>query len=448
MRYVVERPETRYALNAQGQSIAFQVCGHGPIDVVYVPNWASPIDLSWDHPLYGHFLHRLASFSRLMLFDKRGSGSSDHVAPDALATIEDWTDDVVTVMDAVGSARAALVASIVGSPIAMLFAATRPERTSALVVINGTARMLADRDYPGLAPDSVDRRVESFRASWGTEDVAALLAPSTRDDDAFVRWLARFCRMGNPPTMAAAVFRAELLTDVRATLGLIQTPALVLQRSDTAVVASQTQGRFIADHIPGARYVELEGGDPLPYVGDADALLDEVEKFLTGATPQVTTDRVLATVLFTDIVSSTEQNVALGDRRWRERLDEHDSAVRAQLDEHGGREVSTAGDGFFAVFDGPARALRCALAIIDEAHGVGVDIRAGVHTGECEIRGDNLAGIAVTIGARIAALAGPGEVLTSRTVKDLVAGSEITFHDCGEHILKGVPDPWRIYRAV
>jgi class 3 adenylate cyclase len=254
--------------------------------------------------------------------------------------------------------------------------------------------------------------------------------------------------MGNPPTMAAAVFRAELLTDVRATLGLIQTPALVLQRSDTAVVASQTQGRFIADHIPGARYVELEGGDPLPYVGDADALLDEVEKFLTGATPQVTTDRVLATVLFTDIVSSTEQNVALGDRRWRERLDEHDSAVRAQLDEHGGREVSTAGDGFFAVFDGPARALRCALAIIDEAHGVGVDIRAGVHTGECEIRGDNLAGIAVTIGARIAALAGPGEVLTSRTVKDLVAGSEITFHDCGEHILKGVPDPWRIYRAV
>jgi class 3 adenylate cyclase len=448
MQGVGERPETRYAQTSEGQSIAFQVVGHGPLDLVYVPNWASPIDLSWDHPWFSYFLSRLASFSRLIIFDKRGSGSSDHVAPDALATIEDWTDDIVTVMDAVGSDRAALVGSVVGCPIAMLFAATRPDRTSALVVINGTARMLADHEYPGLEPDSVDSRVAAFASSWGTEQVARLLAPSAEGDPLFARWFARFCRMGNPPAMASAVFRAQLLTDVRAALPLIQTPTLVLQRCDTAVVTSGSQGRYVADHINGAAYVELPGRDPLPYVGDADALLDEIEKFLTGTASHVLTDRVLATVLFTDIVSSTEQIAALGDRRWRETLDRHDTLVREQLERNRGREVGTTGDGFFAVFDGPARALRCALAIVDEAHALGLDLRAGVHTGECEYRGDDYAGIAVHIGARIAALAAPGEVLTSRTVRDLVAGSEITFDDRGEHTLKGVPEPWHLFRAV
>jgi class 3 adenylate cyclase/pimeloyl-ACP methyl ester carboxylesterase len=445
---MAERPETHYALTAEGHSIAYQVCGQGPMDLVYVPNWASPIDLAWDQPLLARFLSRLASFSRLILFDKRGSGSSDHVPVDALATIENWTDDIVTVMNAVSSERAALVASLVGSPIAMLFAATRPERTSALVVINGTARILADQDYPGIPPESVDGLVATFRISWGSERVAELLAPSTVGDAAFCRWLARFCRIGNPPTMATEVFRAQLLTDVRAALPLIQAPTLVLQRADTETVASPSQGRFLAEHIGPARFVEFPGQDPLPYIGNADALLDEIEAFLTGTAPHTTTDRVLATVLFTDIVSSTEEVVALGDRKWRDRLDQHDILVRAQLDLYHGREISTAGDSFFAVFDGTTRALQCALAIVDAARTLGIDVRAGVHTGECEIRGDDFAGIAVHVGARIASLAGPGEVLTSRTVRDLVAGSGVTFHDRGEHTLKGVPEPWHLYRAV
>jgi class 3 adenylate cyclase len=330
----------------------------------------------------------------------------------------------------------------------MLFAAMYPDRTAALVVINGTARILADNHYSGVVPERADDLVAAFRAGWGTETVVELLAPSMTGDEAFCRWLARFCRVGNPPTMATAVFRAQLASDLRATLPLIQAPTLVMQRAAAEGVTSPAQSRFLADHIAGARYVEVPGKDPLPYVGDASALLDEIEEFLTGDRRHFAADRVLATVLFTDIVGSTEHAAAVGDRRWRERLDQHDVLVRSQLEAFRGREISTAGDSFFAVFDGPARAVRCAHAIVDDVKTLGIDIRAGVHTGECEIRGDDYAGIAVHVGARIAALAGPGEVLTSSTVKDLVAGSGISFHDRGEHELKGVPDRGRLYRAT
>jgi class 3 adenylate cyclase len=352
------------------------------------------------------------------------------------------------VMDAVGSECAAVVGTSVGSPIALLFAATHPDRTSALVVVNGMARMLADQDYPGVSPDEVDDLVAAFRAGWGTESVVELLAPSMASDDAFRSWFARFCRLGNPPTMATGVFRAQLTSDVRASLALIQAPTLVMQRTGAQGVTSPSYSRFLANHIAGARYVEVPGEDAVPYTGDTATLLDEIETFLTGDRPRLIADRVLATVLFTDIVGSTEHAAAIGDRRWREQLDQHDALIRSQLDSFRGREISTAGDSFFAVFDGPARAVRCAHAIIRDAKTLGIDIRAGVHTGECEIRGDDYAGIAVHVGARIAALAGPGEVLTSRTVKDLVAGSGITFHDHGDTRLKGVPDLWRLYQAT
>ncbi|MET1001667.1 MAG: adenylate/guanylate cyclase domain-containing protein [Acidimicrobiia bacterium] len=445
---MIEHPETRFARTRDGESIAFQVCGHGALDLVYVPNWASPIDLIWDHPLVARFLTRLASFSRLILFDKRGSGSSDNVSVDALATLEDWTDDIATVMDAVGSERAALVGATVGCPISMLFAATRPERTSALVLINASARRLADSDYPGVDPERADDLTADFRSAWGTDAVVELVVPSMVGDEAFRRWFTRFCRVGNPPNMAAAVFRAHLASDVRASLPLIQAPTLVMLRAGAERFTTAAQSRFLADNIAGARHVEVPGNDSLPYGSDAAALLDEIEEFLTGDRPRFTTDRVLATVLFTDIVGSTEHAAAVGDRRWREQLDQHDARVRSQLDAFGGREISTAGDSFFAVFDGPARAVRCAHAIIDDINELGIEMRAGVHTGECEVRGHDYAGIAVHVGARIRALAGPGEVLTSSTVKDLVAGSGITFHDCGEHQLKGVPDPWHLYRAT
>ena len=441
---VLERPETRFALTAQGQSIAFQVCGHGELDLVYVPNWASPIDLIWDHPAPARFLARLATFSRLILFDKRGSGSSDNVTLDALATLEDWTDDIVTVMDAVGSRQAVLAGAIVGSPIAVLFAATHPDRTSALVLINATARLLADRDYAGIPSEGLEERVAAFRAMWGTEAVVRLLAPSMAGDEAFCTWLARFCRVGNPPAMATAVFRAQLLSDVRPALELIQAPTLIMQRAEAEIVSSQSQGRYLAEHIAGARYVEVPGNDPLPYVGEAAALLDEIEAFLTGHRPEILGDRVLATVLFTDIVASTEHAARRGDHYWAEVLNEHDLIVARELERHRGRKVNPTGDGILATFDGPARAVRCAQAICSSVRSLGIEVRAGVHTGEVERRGDDIGGIAVHIGQRVCALAQPGEVLTTTTVRDLVTGSGIDFNDRGCHTLKGVPGEWAL----
>jgi class 3 adenylate cyclase len=383
----------------------------------------------------------------LILFDKRGSGSSDNVSVDALATLEHWSDDVVTVLNAVGSQRAAVLAAIVGSPIALLFAATHPDRISVLVLVNAAARIPADSDYPGLSPESVEDRVAAFSRTWGTGATVDLLAPSMSSDEAFRSWFARFCRVGNPPGMATAVFRAQLATDVRSALPLVQAPTLVIQRADVDVVATAAQGRYIAEHIPGARYVELPGRDPLPYVGDAVAVLEEIEEFLTGERSHMSTDRVLATVLFTDIVASTEQLATVGDDVWRHVLDDHDRTMSHLVDDYRGRVVRSTGDGILATFDGPARAVRCAAALLEAARAQGITLRAGLHTGEIELRPPDVAGIAVHIASRVASLAEGNEILVSRTVVDLTAGSGLDFEARGEERLKGVPGTWPIFAA-
>jgi class 3 adenylate cyclase len=336
---------------------------------------------------------------------------------------------------------------MVGSPIALLFAATHPDRTSVLVVVNAAARILADAGYPGLSPESVEGRVAAFSRSWGTEATVDLLAPSMSSDETFRRWFARFCRVGNPPGMATAVFRSQLETDVRAALPLVQAPTLVIQRADVDVVATAAQGRYIAEHIPGARYVEVPGRDPLPYVGDASGILEEIEEFLTGERSHISSDRVLATVLFTDIVASTEQLASLGDDSWRHVLDDHDETMSRLVADYRGQVVRSTGDGVLATFDGPARAVRCAAALLDAARAQKITLRAGLHTGEIELRSPDVAGIAVHIASRVASLAAGNEILVSRTVVDLTAGSGLEFEPRGEHVLKGVPETWTIYAA-
>jgi class 3 adenylate cyclase len=418
------------------------VCGGGPVDVVYVPNWASPIDLIWDHPLPARFLTRLASFARLILFDKRGSGSSDHVSVDALATLEDWTEDITTVMDAVGSRRAALIGVLGGCPIVLFFAATYPDRASSLVLFNPTTRTAAGVADAADRPDAVEARVTAVQRMWGTSEVVGLFAPTMSGDKAFTSWFTRFCRVGNPPAMAVEAFRASLLSDVRATLPLIQSPTLVVQRADASTASSRAQGGFIAERIDGARYLEMPGADLIPYVGeDTPVLLNAIETFVSGDRVAVS-DRVLATVLFTDIVASTEHAARMGDRDWHALLDEHDVLVQGELDRYQGRKVNSTGDGMLATFDGPARAVRCAQAICSSVRALGVELRAGLHTGEVEVRGDDIGGIAVHIGARIAALAGPNEILVSRTIVDLTVGSGLDFAQHGNHQLKGIPGTW------
>jgi class 3 adenylate cyclase len=440
---VTEIPETRYATGRDGTYIAYQVVGDGPRDLRYVPNWASPIDLIWEHPAYANFLRRLASFSRLVIFDKRGSGSSDHVSFDALATLEDWSDDILSVMDAVGSTRAAIVGAMTGVPIVTLFAATYPERVSALVLLN-PVRAVAYEDS-GLDTADLDREMTAFKHAWGTEDVVKVLAPTMEDDRAFSKWLARFCRVGNPPTMATAVMRAQLLSDLRRVLPVVQAPTLIVTRSHPSGFGSWTQARLLADEIPGARFVEVPGHDLLPYVGETNELFEETESFLTGQRPEVLSDRVLATVLFTDIVDSTRRLSELGDRRWRDLLDKHHREAISEIVHFRGQLIKTMGDGVLATFDGPGRAIHCAAAIGRAAEGLGINIRAGLHTGEIEVMDNDIGGIAVHIAARIVALATSSDVLVSASVPPLVVGSGIEFDDRGEHELKGVPGLWRVY---
>ncbi len=438
---------TQYARSG-GLSIAYQVVGEGPLDLVYVPGWVSNVELMWDEPTQARFLERLASFSRLILFDKRGTGLSDRVPDDRLPTLEERVDDVRAVMDAVGSERAALFGYSEGGNLSALFAAAHPERTVALVTFGIFAKRVWSPDYP-WAPTREARaeEVERMERDWGGEMDLAILAPSAADDAPFMRRLATYLRQSASPGAAATLLRMNTEIDIRGILPTIGVPTLVLHRRGDRE-ADIEEARWIAGQIPGARLVELDGADHLPWVGDQDALLDEVEEFLTGARGGPASDRVLATVVFTDIVGSTERAAAVGDRRWRELLDLHHAAVRAELDRHRGREVDTAGDGFFATFDGPARAVRCACAIRTAVHGLGLEVRIGVHTGECEVRGGDVSGIAVHIGARVAAAAGPGEVLVTRTVCDLVAGSGLEFEDRGRTTLKGVPGEWQVAAVV
>jgi pimeloyl-ACP methyl ester carboxylesterase len=391
-------PETRYARSDE-LHIAYQVVGAGPRDLVLVPPFVSHVEHYWEDPLVSRFLGRLASFSRLILFDKRGTGLSDRVPPDRLPTLEQRMDDVRAVLDAVGSARAALFGPSEGGPMSALFAATYPRRTSALVLYGTFASTIRDAAYPwAMDPEERRKVIEAIPDHWGQGTYADLLAPSLTGDERFRSWWARLERLGASPGAAMALRRMNGQIDVRPTLPAIRVPTLVLHRTgdlDTSI----EEGRYLAAHIPGARFVDLPGADHLPWAGDQDALLDEVEEFLTGTRPAAEPDRVLATVLFTDIVASTERAAELGDRRWRDLLFSHHAIVRRELERFRGRQVKTVGDGVLATFDGPARAVRCACAIRDGVRGLGLSLRAGLHTGECELIGDDV-GVSPSTSAR------------------------------------------------
>ncbi len=437
--------DIRYARNGD-VSLAYQVTGNGPLDLVFVSGFVSHQEVMWDHPRTAHFAKRLESFSRLVRYDKRGQGLSDR--PGKPPTLEESMDDLRVVMDAAGCERAALFGVSEGGPMCQLFAATYPDRVSALAVYGTYARITDAPDYDiGIPAEVLDEFAEVTLEDWGGPTAIHLFAPTHADDPGFRTWWARLLRSGTSPQGAIALLQLYREIDTRAVLPGIRVPTLVIHREDDLLVP-EPQAAYLAEHIPGARYVRLPGSDHLPVAGDQDAILDEVEEFFTGNRHVPELDRILATVMFTDIVSSTERAAKLGDSRWRVLLESHDEVVRRQLERHRGRPVKTLGDGFLATFDGPARAIRCAGAISEEVRRLGVEIRAGLHTGECEAMGDDVGGLAVHIGARVGAKAGPGEVLVSSTVKDLVVGSGIEFAERGTHQLKGVPGEWRLYAVA
>jgi len=441
------RPETKYALSGE-ISIAYQVVGEGELDLVIAFPFVSHLDLVWENPKQTHFINRLASFARVILFDRRGVGLSDPAG--GAPTLEERMDDVRAVMDAAGSERAALLGMSEGATMCMLFAATYPERTSALVLWGAMARSTAAEDYP-WAPEkeaAVEAQEQLIAPLWGKGATIEIFSPSLADDPRAREFQARFERQAASPMRVQQLFEMFIDTDVRDALPLIQAPTLVMHRvGDRAV--NVRAARWLAEQIEGSRLVEMAGEDHFPWVGDnGDEALDEIEEFLTGVRPGPDPERVLATVLFTDIVDSTRIASELGDRRWRDLLSEHQRLVRQQLSRFGGREIKTTGDGFLATFDGPTRAVECARAVVGEMPSLGVEVRAGLHTGEVELMGDDVGGIGVHVAARICALAGPGTVLASRTVSDLVVGSGIDFDHTGRHVLKGVPDEWDVYEVT
>jgi class 3 adenylate cyclase/alpha-beta hydrolase superfamily lysophospholipase len=433
--------ETRYAKSG-GVNIAYQVVGEGPVDLVYVPGWVSHVELAWEVPDLARGFERLASFSRLILFDKRGTGMSDPVPETGLPTLEQRMDDVRAVMDTVGSERAAIFGASEGGNMSMLFAASYPERTIALATFGSTARRIRVADYP-WAPTWEERQAtfafveEHWTTGLGWEDMAPSLDPVQLAE------LGRYYRRCASPGAAVALMKMNTQIDVRAVLPSIRVPTIVMHRTDD-LDANVEEGRFISSQIPGARFVEFPGADHSWWTQDRDALLDEIEELVTGVRPAPEPNRVLATVLFTDLVSSTERLSELGDRGWAALLERFYAVVRRELVRFRGHEIDTAGDGFFATFDGPARAIRCAVAVREAAGDLGLELRSGLHTGECELLGEKVAGIAVHTGARVAALAAPREVLVSATVRDLVSGSGIEFEDRGPQALKGVGER-RIY---
>jgi class 3 adenylate cyclase len=443
----VALPETRYARNGD-LHIAYQLVGDGPVDVVLLPQWFSNIDSQWDVPPLAAFIRRLGAFGRVLTFDKRGTGLSDPVAVSELPSIEEWMDDLRAVMDDNGMERAVLVANLASSFMAMVFAATYPMRVGALVLVNAYPRFTRAADYPwGPDIDQIDVLVERTRRTWGKGMLLRQFAPSQLADATLVELESRYERQAASPGTAMAMTRMINFIDVRPVLPTITAPTLAISRTNPAAAPAEHR-RYVADHIPGARYVELPGAEELMWAGEQDAIVGEIQEFVTGARPVIEPDRVLATILFTDIVGSTQLAAELGDRAWRELLERHHVLVRAELARLRGREVDTAGDGFLAMFDGPGRAVRCASAAVRSVRSLGIEIRAGVHTGEVEIADDGIRGIAVHIGARVSALAGDGEVLVSSTVRDLVAGSGLEFEDRGFHELKGVPDPWRVLAVI
>ena len=444
----MEIPETRYSRSADGVHIAYQVLGDADLDLVVSPGYVSHLEHSWEDPQMSRFLRRLASFSRLIVFDKRGTGMSDRSADEDAPLLEDRVNDIATLMDTVGSERAAMMGLSETGAVALLFAATYPERTSA-VVAYGTFAGGGDTapTYP-WAPDPEQAEwLEDIERHWGR----GLLfldefAGSLQDDTHYREWFAKLERLSASPGAAVAIARMVMQMDVRDVLPTIRVPTLVLHKRDDLAVPFE-EGKYIADHIPGAKFVELPGSDHWPWIGHEEAV-DEIQEFLTGMREGAEPDRAVATVMFVDIVDSTKRAAELGDRRWADLVESFYAAVRRELDRYRGREIDTAGDGFFVTFDGPARAIRCATALARAVGRLGLEIRTGIHTGECERMGDKVGGLGVVIGARVGASAGPGEILVSRTVRDLVVGSGLTFEDAGEHELKGVPDQWRLYRVV
>jgi len=437
-------PVTKYTKSGD-INIAYQVLGDGPLDLVFVHPFVSHLEQNWEDTAITHFLRRLASFSRLILFDKRGTGMSDRVPVNELPTLEERMDDVRAVMDAAGSVRAALMGASEGGPMSALFAATYPDRTTALVLYGTYARGIRDETYPwGLTAEQVELVAEIMEQSWETGPMVEFMSPTAASDPALRESFATYHRRGASRGGGRALFRMNMEADVRNVLPVIAVPTLVLHRA-ADITAHIDGGRYIAERIPGAQFVELPGNDHVPWYGDVDALVDEVETFLTGVRPAPEPDRLLATVMFTDIVRSTELAAEMGDSRWKALLEAHNGVVREQLATYRGREVKSTGDGFLATFDGPGRGVRCAHAISEAVGPLGIEVRAGLHTGECELLENDIGGIAVHIAARVASLAGAGEVLTSSTVKDLVAGSGLEFEDRGVHELKGVPQEWRLY---
>jgi class 3 adenylate cyclase len=436
-------PETRYARSGD-LHIAYQVVGDGPVDVVWVPGWISNIDHYWEEPTVARYFNRIASFSRLILFDRRGTGVSDPLprAP----TLEEQMDDVVAVMDAAGSTQAAFYAQLEGGAMAMLFAATHPERTRALIIYEGMPRMSWAPDYDwALRPEE---RAAWLGAGWGDGSRIIQMAPTAAANPRMRRWFAKLERGAASPRTASQLLMMNAQVDVRAVLPSIQAPTLVLHRKDDKFV-DKRHSIYLAEHVPGARLVELPGSEVITFGQDDDQLVDEVEEFLTGARKSAETERVLATVMFSDIVDSTRRAAELGDRRWRQLLETLASVVGGELRRFRGRAIKTMGDGFLATFDGPARAIAAAVAVRDLAQAdFDLDLRTALHTGEVEVMGQDVGGIAVHIGARILGCAGPGEVVVSGTVKDLVVGSGVEFEDRGEHELRGVPGQWRLFAVA
>lgn len=440
---VNERPVTRYAKTHDGASIAYQVTGEGPLDVVIFPGLARPIDLLWEDPGFVHFARRIRNFSRMVWLEGRGIGASGGGFADSSADPSGY--DLSAVLDAVGSEQVVLVAHGSAVPYAIGYAADQVERVSALVLIDGHAYYIREDGYPaGIPEEALEKQVAMLKEAWGSGADLGAVSPSREGDDAFHSWDSRSQRLGVAPETVAAAMRAAFRLDVRPLLPTLSQPTLVLHREGDRFIRVGA-GRYMAERIPGAKYVELPGDDHIFFVGDTDALVDEIEEFLTGGRQAPEGDVVTATILFTDIVSSTEQSARLGHRKWTALTDTHDAMVRTVLARHRGREIKTIGDGFLAIFDSTTRAVRAAAEIATAARNVGLEVRAGVHAGEVEVRPDDVVGLTVSIAKRVCDLAGPGQVFVSETVKGLLVGSEIPTSDRGVHVLKGVPDRWRLF---
>jgi class 3 adenylate cyclase len=443
-------PETRYVRVGEAD-VAYQVLGEASPDYLYCYGLGSQIDLAWDLPGAAGFFRHLASFCRPILFDRRGTGASDGPLRREVPTWEEWTEDIGAVLDAVGSTEAVLGADLDAGPFAILYAALHPERVKALVLSNTAARYVRADDYLiGVEPEAVDALIELVATSWGTTRLTKFGNPSVSIDDPIAQRSARIARASATPRAAAAQYDYILRNlDVREALPLIQAPTLVTHTSGNLIVPIELS-RYLADHIEGASFLEFQGTDVGTISAPPVEELEAIAEFVTGERPRIEVESILTTALFTDIVDSTRTAADLGDRRWRSLLDSHDGLVRDQLRRFRGKEIKTTGDGFFASFDGAARAIRCAIEIVEATQNLslGVEIRAGLHTGECQVRGNDLSGLAVHIASRVGSMATAGEVLVSGTVKDLVIGSGIEFTDRGEHELKGVPGPWRLYAAV